>query len=145
MADPVRQFEIVIMRPFQVLILGAATATVFRGQWLWLVGCVLALFYLGIVGSKLHPLQSASALAQGPLDGPAALVESAVLTVDDKRWLVGQACTRVGILVGVALFIVLLGALGWQWYWAASAASAVMIISGAVLKVIFGTVVGGAP
>jgi len=145
LSDPVRRFEMAMLRPVQLLILGTGAVVLLRGLWWWLGGCVLGLVYLGIVGSKLHPLQTGSALAQGPLEGPAAVAESAALTPDDKRWLVGQACARMGILVGLALFVVLLGALGWRWYWAVPVACAGAIFSGALLKVVFGTVASGAP
>jgi len=145
MWDPVRRFEVAILRPAQLLILAAGTVTALRGRWWWVVGCVLGLLYLGVVGSKLHPLQTASDLAQGPLEGPVAAAESAVLTQDDKRRLVDQACTRIGILAGAVLFFVLFGLFRWRWYWAVPAAWVAVMLSGAVLKLVFRTVASPTP
>lgn len=140
MFNQVRRFEIAVLRPVQLLLLGAAVVMVSRSQWWWLAGCVLGIFYLGIVGSKLHPLQSASDLTKGPLESSEALAESAILSPGDKRWLVGQACTSVAILMGLALFVVLLGALDWRWYWAVLTAWVAMILVVVVLKVVFKSV-----
>jgi hypothetical protein len=50
----------------QVVLLLSAAAFLFEGMW-WLLGvCILGLFYLGIVAARLHPLQSATELAEGP-------------------------------------------------------------------------------
>ena len=60
MNDPAKHFEIVILRPLQIVFLVSAAVFLLTGMWLWLAGCAVAVLYLGIVGSKLHPFQSAS-------------------------------------------------------------------------------------
>jgi len=140
MADPVRPFELAVLRPLQVLLLGVALVSLIRAEWLWLGGAVLALLYLGVVGSKLHPLQSARDLAEGPLESPRAKAEAAVLPDTMKFLLVGHACTRVGILVGVAAGASLLTFAHWRWYAASIAGAIVMTLAGGTLKAIFAPV-----
>lgn len=139
MADPVKTFEILILRPLQLGTTAGAIFLLIRGMWLWLGVCLLAVFYLGIIGSKLHPFQSAADLAEGPLDGPAASTESALLRMDEKTWIVGRACTRVGILVGVSAGIVLIVSLEYPWYAALAVGLVTVLIVGASLKVAFKT------
>lgn len=137
MSDPVRRFEVAALRPIQITFLVAAIACLFQGRWWWLAGCVVGLLYVGTIGAKLHPFQTASDLAQGPVEGPAAIVESVLLTQDQRRRLVGEASTRVGILSGVALFVLLLAALQWRWYWAGPAALFGLVSIGGTLKYLF--------
>jgi hypothetical protein len=66
--DPAKHFEIVILRPLQIAFLVSAAVFLLKGMWLWLAGCAVAVLYLGIVGSKLHPFQSASDLSKGALN-----------------------------------------------------------------------------
>jgi len=140
MADQSKRFEIVILRPLQILFLVSAIVFLFKGMWLWLVGCALSLLYLGIVGSKLHPLQSASDLAKGSLKGSAARIESELLPTEVKQMLVGHACTRVGILVGFTTGLLSWAALGWRWYFALLVAWFFMLLTGVLLKLVFKTV-----
>jgi hypothetical protein len=139
MTDQIKRFELLILRPLQIALLLSALVTIIRAQWLWLGCSLLGLFYLGIVGSKLHPLQSASELAEGPVEGRAARIESTLLPPGLKQMLVGHACTRVGILIGLAAGVVLWGALGWRWYFALLVAWFILMFVGATLKVVFGT------
>lgn len=132
-----KRFEVVVLRPLQVVFLVSAVVVLLKGMWWWLAGCAVGVFYLGIVGSKLHPLQSAVALAQGPTDGPAARIESEVLPVEAKQMLLGHACTRTGILLGVAGGVVSWAAFGLSWYFALVVASLVMMLAGALLKLAF--------
>lgn len=137
MADRAKRFEIVILRPLQILFVVSAVVFLLKGVWLWLAGCALGVSYLGVVGSKLHPLQSASDLAKGPLQGPSGSIESELLPREVKQMLVGHACTRVGILVGLTIGVVLWATLGWRWYFALPVALATMLFSGASLKLAF--------
>lgn len=137
MADPVKKFEVLILKPMQLVLTAAAIFFIVKTMWLWLAACVLGLFYLGIIGSKLHPLQSAADLAKGPLTGPAADIESALLRMDEKRRLVGQACTRVGILVGVSAGILLIAILEWPWYMALVGGWGAIVVVGALLSIAF--------
>jgi hypothetical protein len=137
MINHAKRFEIIILRPLQIVFLISAVVFLFKGMWWWLVGCAVSVFYLGIVGSKLHPLQSASDLAQGPIEGTAARLESELLPVSVKQMLVGHACTRVGILLGFTAGVVSWAALGWRWYFALLIALLAMLFSGALLKFTF--------
>ena len=132
-----KRFEIVVLRPLQVVFLVSAVVFIFKGMWWWLAGCAVGVFYLGIVGSKLHPLLSAAALAQGPTEGSAARIESDILPVEVKQILVGHACTRTGILLGVSGGVVSWAAFGLSWYFALVVAWLVMLMSGALLKLAF--------
>lgn len=140
MADQAKRFEIAVLRPLQLVLLASAVLFLFRGMWWWLAGCLLSVFYLGIVGSKLHPLQSTSDLAQGPTQGTAARLESELLPLSVKQMLVGHACTRVGIFIGFAVGVGSWSALGWRWYFALLLACFGMLVSGALLKLAFKTI-----
>lgn len=85
MKDQTKRFEISILRPLQVVILISAVIFLFKGMWWWLAGCVVCVFYLGVIGSKIHPLQSASELAQGPVKGPKAQIESDLMPPEVKQ------------------------------------------------------------
>lgn len=134
MIDQPRRFESLVLRPLQILFLVSAGFFLVKGMWWWLAGCAVGVLYLGIVGSKLHPLQSASDLAQGPTEGSAARIESELLSPDMKRMLVGHACTRVGIMIGIAVGMILWGALAWHWYFALLVVWPIILLSGALLK-----------
>ena len=140
MTDQAKRFEIAILRPLQIVFLISAVVFLFKGMWWWLVGCVVSLFYLGIVGSKLHPLQSASDLAQGPIQGTNARIEPELRPPAVRQMLVGHACTRVGILIGFAVGVVSWAALGWRWYFALLFGLLGILLSGALLKLTFKTV-----
>jgi len=122
----------------QVVLLLSAAASLFEGLWWWLGVCILGLFYLGIVGAKLHPLQTATELVEDPLEeGTAARLESKLLPPNIQQSLVGRACTQVGILVGLVAGVVAWFGLGWSWYLALIVASFAMLIAGALLKLAF--------
>jgi len=140
MNDPAKHFEIVILRPLQIIFLVSAAVFLLKGMWVWLAGCAVAVLYLGIVGSKLHPFQSASDLSKGPLQGPAARIESELIPLEVKPILIGHACTRVGILLGFITGVVSWAALGWRWYFAFLVVWVIMLLTGALLKLAFKTV-----
>ena len=137
LVDQAKRFEIAILRPLQIAFLVSAVVLLLKGMWWWLVGCVGCVFYLGIIGSKLHPLQSTAALAQGPIEGPVARIESEILPAEVKQMLVGHACTRTGILLGIAGGIASWAALGLAWYFALLVAFVVTLLVGALLKLSF--------
>lgn len=140
MTDQVRRFELVVLRPLLVVFVVLALVCVLQGMWWSLGGCVIGLLYLGVVGSSLHSLQSASDLAQGPTEGPAAREESELLSPEIKRGLVGRACTSVAILLGLASGAVLWGVVGWSWYFAIPIAWVAMLLTGALMKLAFKTI-----
>jgi hypothetical protein len=140
MHDQAKRFEIMILRPLQIIFIVSAVVCLFKGIWWWMAGCILGLLYLGIVGSKLHPLQSASDLAKGPTEGPVAQNESEILPPIFMQMLLGHACTRVGILLGILAGVVSWSNLGWRWYFAILFALFAMIFSGVLLKLMFKTI-----
>ena len=140
MTDLIKRFEILILRPIYIVFLISVVVFLFKGMWWWLAGCVGGMFYLGIVGSKLHPFQSASELANGPTEGPAAQIESELLPPEVKQMLVSHACTKVGILAGITSGVVLWAALGWRWYFARLVVWFILLLTGALLKLAFKTV-----
>lgn len=137
MPDQLRRFEVTILRPLQIVFLLSTALLLIKGMWWWLAGCIGCLFYLGIVGSKLHPLQSTTDLVEGPIEGPAAHIESEVLPVELRQMLVGHACTRTGILFGVAGGVISWVALGLAWYFTLAVASFATLLAGGLLKVAF--------
>ncbi len=141
MTDQYKRFENIILRPLQIIIfLLSAIIFLVKGMWWWLAGGIVALFYLGIIGSKLHPLQSSSNLAEGPTTNPGSQIESELLPQEVKQMLVGHACTRVGILIGVFAGIASWAFLAWHWYFAFLFALLAMLFSGAILKLLFKTI-----
>ncbi len=82
MRDRARSLELFVLRPLLVATLAVAALLGFRGLWLWLIAPVAGFLYLGVIGSKLHPLQSARELSEGPLQGPAARGERTVLPAE---------------------------------------------------------------
>jgi len=136
--DQVRRFEVVVLRPLWVALLATAGLLAVGGHWLWLGGALLGVFYLGVIGSNLHPLQSAGDLATGPLTGPAALQEALLLPAQLQAPLVGHACTRVALLVGVASGAILFLALGLPWYIGLTGVLLGTPLAGAFLKLFFG-------
>jgi hypothetical protein len=139
MTDKIKRFEVFILRPLQIAFLISAVVLLLKALWLWLVGCALGIFYLGVIGSNLHPLQSVSELAEGPLEGRAVRIESEVLPAPVKQMLVGYACTRIGLLIGLSTGIILWLAFGWRWYFALLVAWLSILFAGAILKVAFRT------
>ena len=140
MLNPVQAFERRVLRPLQFLLL---TLIIFSGieqDWWWIGGAIVALFYLGTIGAKLHPRQTASNLAKGPLGGAAAQREAASLSATEKTQLVGHASTRVSLLIGIYGFAATYGPLGLRWYWCAAIAWVTLLLMGSVLKLAFRTV-----
>lgn len=137
---PVRNFELRVLRPLWVAVLGAAAVLGLNGQWVWLGASILGLLILGAIGSQLHPIQSASELAEGPLEGSAAKHESVLLPDDVQRLLVDRACLRVGMFLGALAFLVGFWALGVRWWLAGIVAWLLLLLSAALLKVAFKTV-----
>ena len=134
-ADPVRRFELRVMRPLQLVLIGTAVFNLVRGEWWLLGGAVVGSFYLGVIGSGLHPLQTAMDLMQGTVEGPAAVREAETLSLRQKQGLVVRATRRVGIGFGFATFGVLLYTLGWKWYASLLVAWVSMILSSVLLRI----------
>lgn len=140
MANPITRFEVTVLRPAQILIAIAAIALAARFSWWWIAGGIVALLYLGAIGSRLHTLQTAAELAEGPANGPAARVEANQLPPAVQTVLVGAASTRLGILAGCATFSVAWLALGTPWYLALGGAWIASLLLGVILKLTFGAV-----
>jgi len=129
-----------ILRPLHILLIIALIFFLVKTMWLFAGVLFLGIVYLGIIGSKLHPYQSASDLAKGPLKGMAAITESNILSTEMEKSLVGHACTRVGILVGVISIFFMWFILGWRWYFIFITGLFILFLTGALLKLFFKTV-----
>ena len=135
-----KKFEISILRPLHIYFITFAIICLLTRSWLYLFGAILGLLYLGIIGSRLHPLQSASDLTKGPTTGPAAIVESQLLSSLPPQLTIGlinNACTHVGILIGLTVGAMLWLIAGWHWYYAIIITGLVFYYSGMILKTIF--------
>jgi len=119
MKNYIKRFEMFVLRPIWVVTLVVGVVSLFRESWWCLIGCALGLLCIALVGQALHPLQTGHELSQGPLEGQGAIREATMLIQEDQLALVREACTRVGILISFALFVVLLMVAHWHWYWAA--------------------------
>ena len=137
MKDPARIFEIAVLRPIWAGIVLLAVFSGIRQSWWWAAGAVAALLYVGSVGAKLHPRQSAAELATGPLEGTAARRESSLLSPSEKLLFVGQASTRLAILVGLYAFAVAHSYVELPWYWCIAIAWGTFLLAGASLKLAF--------
>ena len=137
--DPVRDFEVRVLRPIWIALIGMAIVLALSGDWIWLGASVFAVLLVGVIGSQLHPLQSASNLAQGPLESHASHREITFAN-ELRRVLVDRACLHVGMFLGVVAFVVAFWAIGVRWYVAGFVACFVLLVSGALLKVAFKTV-----
>ncbi len=100
MKEKIKKFEVFILRPAQLILILLVAIFAINKFWFLLVVGIVGLFYLGIIGSNLHPLQSAVDLAKGPLTNPVAKEELKTISPEQSNILVGHACTRVGILLG---------------------------------------------
>jgi len=138
--DLIKDFELIVLRPIFILSVFAAIFFLIQGKWFPLIGCGSTLFYLGLVGSQLHPTQSALDLARGPLTNPMAEFESQLLTDKHRQMLVGRACTKVGILVGVLTAVFCRTILGWRLYFSIPMGCVALFFSGSFLKCFFKTV-----
>jgi hypothetical protein len=140
MTNKARRFELVVLRPLQVGFVVLVLICLLQGMWWWLGGCIISVFYLGLIGARLHPLQSSFDLAQGPTQSLAAKKESELLPPYIVNMLVDRACTSVGILLGITIGALLWGALGWSWYIAIPLTLVALVWTGAILKLAFKTI-----
>lgn len=106
-------------------------------HWWWLAGAIIGSFYISFIGQGIHPRQTVSDLSEGSISGAAATREEISLSDLEHRRLLSQACTRVGILCGVTIGVVLVGTLGWRWYFAGIGSFISLVFIGAILKVLF--------
>lgn len=111
------RFEVFVLRPVWLAILGAAVFCLVSALWWWLAGAMVAAFWAGAIGAKLHPLQSASTLAKGPLNNPTARIEDLLPSRLQGR-LLQRASAEVAMLVAAICAFLLIGVLGWRWYFA---------------------------
>src|SRR5450830_118738 len=116
MTDPVRKFEIWVLRPLWIFFVAGIGLSAVQGRWALAAGGVIACFLVGVIGHGLHPKLSVRDVAAGPTSGAAAQLEAAQSTLSEKTWLVGRACTSVGLLVGIAAAVILWRWLVWRWY-----------------------------
>src|SRR5437879_1957766 len=114
MSDPIRSFEITILRPIFVIALVGAGTMLWRGEWWSMALCLLLLFCVGAIGSQLHPFQTASEMSEGPLTGRAGTQESTLFSDGQKKYILGRACTRVAVVLSVSLFLILVQSIGWR-------------------------------
>ena len=132
--EKVRNFDHLVLTPLSWTANLAAVGFLILRLWPWLIGSVLASCYISIIAAKMHRELLFSDLAHNA----GAEREEASLTPIEHR-LVGHACTRVGILLGVILALVV-WSISWRWYSACLIGFMAMLLSDAVLKLLFKTV-----
>jgi hypothetical protein len=137
MSNNLRRFEIAILRPMWGATILLAGISLLSRWWWSLGGCCAALFYLGTIGSKLHPLQSGHDLSAGPTKSPGAVREATILTTSDQLLLVTDASIRVAVLIGISTFAFLVGVKHWRWYWDILVSLVVTVNIASVLRAIF--------
>jgi hypothetical protein len=135
--ERVVHFERGILAPLQALFVVCAVAFLAQGMWLWSASSVAGLIYLGTIGARLHPMQSARDLAAGPWCNPVALLEQRLFPAALQRQLLRQACGRVGILAGFTAGLITSYGLHWGWLGAAAFATGTGYGMGAVLAWLF--------
>src|SRR5258708_26600320 len=134
MRPSIRNMDRLVLTPIFWSFNVAALSFLINGWWLWLAGAVAGSFYVGIIGAKIHPLQSLSELARGSLKNPKAKDEDA-MPPEEQRFLVSHACTRLGILIGAIVLVILWARLGWRGDSSAGVGFLCMLFSGALFKV----------
>lgn len=135
--DPIRRFEVSILRPiFAVFIATVAFAAV-NSLWMLVLGGVAGMFCCGAIGASLHPLQSAGDLSEGPLNGKAAIIEALALPQSIKIELVSLACTLTAMLIGCTASIVLLAMFNWRWWSSVLVGFSALMFLGGLLKFAF--------
>jgi len=139
MKEKIRKFEIFILRPVQLILILLVVISAINKFWFLLGASIVGLFYLGIIGSNLHPLQSVADLAKGPLTNPAAKEELKTISPEQSNILVGHACTRIGILLGFEVGVISLNIYHISWFLTVIIGLVVATITGSILKVIFKT------
>jgi len=97
------------------------------------------MFYVGIIGSKLHPLMTAGQLADGPVESGPAKLESTTLPPETQVQLVGQACTRVGLFCAGVVGAVAAFVVGYRWDVAIGSACLTLLLVATALKLAFHT------
>lgn len=85
MTEPITRFELTILRPLWGLVIVGMLAAMFATRWCWVGGGLLALVYIGAIGSGLHPSPTAGDLPEGPLNGMASVLESRAMDVNPSR------------------------------------------------------------
>ena len=136
-ADPVKRFELWFLRPLWGITIVTILAAAINLRWWWVVGGVLSVIYLGVIGAKLHPSQSAVELAQDPITSAAEIADSNAMARAERAALLLRACYRVAHLLmawSAACFMVVLG---WRWYVAIPAACFAWSFVAAVLIMAF--------
>jgi len=139
MKEKIKKFEISILRPAQLILILLVIIFGINKFWFLLAAGIMGLFYLGIIGGNLHPLQSAADLAKGPLTTPAAKEELKTIPPKQSNILVGHACTRIGILLGFGAGITSFNTYHMSWFLAVIIGLLVATMTGTILKVIFKT------
>jgi hypothetical protein len=139
MTEIVKRFEIIVLRPIQIILLALTVLGLIKQLWLLAIASAVGILYVGIIGSKLHPLQNARELMDGPIEGQAAKAEAAILPLETKRLLISHACTRVGLLLGSAAAIFSWHYFSFKWYISIFVGIICIFLLGALLKIVFKT------
>lgn len=113
--EPVTRFERTVLMPVEAVLVVSTVALLAEGFWVWSAACAAGLLYLGTIGARLHPLQGPSELARGPWSNPIAELERQVLPLEAKRFLIRQACRRLGWLTSGAVGLLVLTSSNWSW------------------------------
>ncbi|CAN5560331.1 hypothetical protein BH10BAC5_BH10BAC5_19450 [soil metagenome] len=135
-----KRFELLILRPLQFVFIVAIFIFVFNKMWILLGMAVFCIFYLGVIGSKLHPYQSTTDLMKGPLESEAAKAETNHILPTEARFLIGHACTKVGFLIGLVTGITLGVATDMAWYFIVIIIFLTIMMVGGFLKFFFKTI-----
>jgi hypothetical protein len=112
----VRRLETGVIRPLWAAAIIAAVTAGFTRHWWSLAAAIIAAFCLGLIGSGLHPLQTARDLAEGPLEGPASIPDERLVSGNTQLVLVGRACTRLALLLGFAVAWIAFASLHLRWF-----------------------------
>jgi hypothetical protein len=132
-----KQFELFVIRPVFLLLLGLAIIAGCTSHWWFSVVCAFAWAFVGAIGSSLHPLQTARDLSNGPMTNPVAALEDTLLPDSLSRFPVSISCTKVGMLLGAVGGCFAASFLNFRWYWAIAVGCYSAILIGGVLKWIF--------
>lgn len=130
----VRRFESQAIRPLWLAALIAAGGAGWTRHWWSLAVAIVVMLCLGVIGATLHPALSASDLMEGPLSGPAAIVEERALAPQVQLYLIGRACTHLCFVLAIAGMWATMGWFGWRWFIALPAVWLIVLLVGGFLK-----------
>jgi hypothetical protein len=130
----IKRFELAVMRPIWLSIIVIGLVHGFRHEWWSVAAMVVALLLFGGIGGALHPVMSASELAEGPTDSTGAKDENSVLSSAVQRAVIARGCNLSATFLIPYVGWIATRVLGWRWYVALPLALATSTLIGGAVR-----------